>query len=60
MASLSTNGYDISFTMPLSEANTVSKHEHLLSLKFNFYTKTMYVEQELYSITGKLRQIVLL
>ena len=59
MASFCTEGYGTPFMVPLNDLGEVCVHEQLLSLKFAFCIRTIYVEKEIFDDSGQISKTVL-
>ena len=59
MTSFRTEGYGAPFMVPLDDFSEVCIHEQLLSLKFAFCIRTIYVEKEIFDDSGQIFETLL-
>lgn len=59
MATLRAHGHGTPFTTPVKEDGIVTISEQLLSLRFHFRIRSMYVEKEIFDDNGMLTETIL-
>ena len=60
MATIKVTGSLVSFTLSLENDQYVKVYEDLFSLRFNIRVRSMYVEQEMYSMNGDILETTLI